>query len=342
MTTLVTADLHLSDNPRDAYRLDWLARLPAVLEEHDATRLLILGDLTENKDRHSARLVNDIVDHVAALSELVDVVVLKGNHDYVNEEVPFYRFLDHIPRVRWINEPTDIKLRGLGRCLFVPHTGDHEYWSGERIRGPHDWYFCHQTFEGADVGHGHRMTGTPRDIFLRGARVISGDVHVPQKLGPITYVGAPYAVDFGDEYDPRVLLLDENEMTSLPCTGPQKRLVKVGGADPVAALTLGDDHPLGALLWKLVPGDVVKVRVDLPEGAIVSRTQVRAAVREWGDATGVIVHTVQIVASTPARTAAAKEEHGRRTDEELMQVYVAGRGAGGATLKAGLKLTEGV
>lgn len=344
MTTLVTADLHLSDNPRDAYRFEFLGRLPTLFEQHEVTRMLILGDLTEQKDRHSARLVNAVVDHLKALSQDVNIIILRGNHDYVSAEVPFYRFLNHIQRIRWINEPTRLSLRHLGNCFFIPHMPDPVWWQeAAPIGGDADWCFCHQTFEGADVGHGHTATGVPRTMFASGAHVISGDIHVPQKIGHVTYVGAPYTVDFGDEFEPRVLLMEEQDMCakdyrSVPCRGPQKRLVKLAGEDPLGALELLDGHPLAAGLPGLSPGDVVKVRIDLPPGAVESRSQIRGAVRRWGEEHGVCVHTVQIVAGTTATRDRKHREVQHRTDQELVEAYVQRCGATSATLKAGLKI----
>lgn len=329
MTTLVTADLHLSDNPRDAYRLAFMDRLPDMLEEHDATRLLVLGDLTEAKDGHKAWLVNEIVDRFAALAALVDVVILKGNHDYLREDVPFYRFLGHLSRVRWINVPTSLRLRGLGRCLFIPHTTN---WPDDLEAKDADWIFCHQTFDGADAGHGRSLPGISHEAFPRGSRVVAGDVHVPQKIGPVTYAGAPCLVDFGDDYDPRVLILDGNKMRSVPYEGPQKRLVSISSEDV-------EDH-LESALPGLNAGDVVKVRVDATPDQMIDRAAVRRAVREWGDEVGVNIYATQIVAPRDSGSPENRKVRQQRSDEQLVRAYAKKMDAGSGVLKVGLKLVE--
>src|SRR6266567_2832077 len=106
MTTLVTADLHLSSNPRDAYRHERMWEIRKILKKYEVDRLLILGDLTEQKDHHSAELVNEVVNHMILFSECCPVTILRGNHDYVSSECPFFVFLKHIKRIQWINNPT--------------------------------------------------------------------------------------------------------------------------------------------------------------------------------------------------------------------------------------------
>ena len=223
MSSLVTGDTHFSANPRDSYRWKFLEEtLPTLMEEHGVDRVLILGDLTEIKDGHPATLVNRLEDGIASLAERASVYVLKGNHDYRAEDVPFFRFLGHVPRVRWINEPTELRLRGLGSCLLIPHQSSPDYWGTVRDT-PHDWYFCHATFEGTKTETGHKLSGVPRSVFPKRARVVSGDIHTPHDW----YVGAPYHIDFGDSFSPRVLLLNGTHKNSIPVPGPQKQLIKM-------------------------------------------------------------------------------------------------------------------
>lgn len=337
-TALVTADLHFSDNPRDAYRFHFLEEeLPRLVAEHSVQQLLILGDITESKDGHKASLVNRMVDGIAALAQNVDVYILKGNHDYTAQDVPFYRFLDHIPRVRWINEPEVIRLEGLGRCLFLPHTNDYGDWVDWLMtpNGDYDWYFCHQTFGGADLGHGHLVNGgqDPRATFGHNAHVISGDVHVPQKIGPVTYVGSPYAVDFGDTTDTQILLLEGETMLPVPVTGPQKQLVKLVGATPLDGL---DGAPAAAVL----AGDVVRVTIDLPAGCEMSRAAIRAEVRAWAEEAGVYLDSVKITSAAVSREKKAIHDRPQRDDDQLVRDYARKMKKGKATVEAGLKIME--
>ena len=51
--------------------------------------------------------------------------------------------------------------------------------------------------------------GLPPSYFKRfSGQVISGDIHVPQTIGPVTYVGSPYSVRFNDSFEGRGLAID--------------------------------------------------------------------------------------------------------------------------------------
>lgn len=330
MTTIVTADLHLAASPRDEYRWQFIERtLPTMVQEYSARRVLVLGDLTEAKDHHGAALVNRLADAVAALAEAAPVYILRGNHDYAAEDAPFFRFLRHAPRVRWINEPERLSLRGLGECFFLPHARDLSSWPD--LGAALDWCFCHQTFGGARSESGQLLRG-PTPPFPRGARIVSGDVHVPQKLGRVTYVGAPYTVDFGDGFKPRILLVRPGKRfcpptpTSIPVPGPQKRLIR---ARSMAELAAAEPN--------LQPGDVVKVRAEAELGS--SRAEVRARVREWAAAVGVNLYAVEITA--PATSPSGpRRDRPHASDADLIRAYAKKMKQGKAGLTAGLKIAE--
>lgn len=346
---LVTADLHLSDNPRDRYRLEFQKQLRAIVKKHKVEMVLILGDLTEEKDRHGAWLVNRIVEAMVRLAKLCPVVIIRGNHDYVDVSAPFYTFLRHVPGITWVNVPTEAKdlplplLQRLGRVLLFPHGSDPLQSDRERF----DWVFTHQTFQGAHVGHGQQMRGLPLDTFGKAA-VISGDIHVPQMLGKmIHYVGAPYTVDFGDKYQPRVLLLRDRgkelgkkkawTVASIPVSGPQKRLVELGSVGELK------HHPTVNTKY-CNPGDILKVRVLIDAKQKADWANIRQTVREWGAKQDFIIHTVEPVMLESIRGTNKKKvrKSTAKTDKELLAAYVKARGIEPLTAKMGFKLLETV
>src|SRR5688572_6127902 len=220
MKALAVADLHLTDNTRDEYRHVFIGReLPRMLGEHKADVLLILGDLTEAKDRHSAVLVNKTVSHLVHLSAHCPVIILMGNHDYANEGEPFFSFSRELPGVHFINRPTEggelpKSLRQqMSGCLFLPHSRDVKRDWSMFADGfdAYDFIFCHQAFQDADGGFGRKLDGEPTswfDICSSRTKIIAGDIHKPQAVGPVEYVGAPYTIDFGDTYKPRLLVIE--------------------------------------------------------------------------------------------------------------------------------------
>jgi hypothetical protein len=328
MITLVTADLHLSPYERDRYRMDALGKLADRARAAGVTRTIILGDLTEQKDRHVDRLVNAVVDHIRAFAELGPVLISQGNHDYSTDpDIPFFGFLRHVHDVRWIGRPTGLDLKGVGQVLFLPHTRDHTRdWKGIDLRG-YEYIFAHNTFAGASVGFGRKMDGIPTKVFPKKARVISGDVHIPQVLDCVEYVGAPYLVDFGDDYKPRVMLIDGDDVESMDLSGePQKRLVEFDSAD---------DNWRAA---KVNKGDILKIRISLTRREAASWPELKAEAREWGVKRGCIVHAViaELIEDengSGPRVEVRAREH--KTDLEIMREFAEHKGVDQETLKAG-------
>lgn len=321
--TLLTGDLHWSDNPRDAYRhafVDWLS---ATIKRLDIERLIILGDLTEAKDYHSAALVNQIVGHIHRLSRQCYIYIVKGNHDYKgNPNNPFFAFLTKIPNVTWIGNPTAFKLPELGTVIFLPHTTNAERDWANITFGKYSWAFTHNTFTGAIGDNGRKLEGVP---FFPGIKTISGDVHVPQKLGSVTYVGAPYTIDFGDSFAPRLLQIKAAKLISIPCEGPQKRLVEVDSPNELAKLT------------GLNKGDILKIRMRIADAA--RAPEFRAKAVDWCSKRGYIPHAVLITTTNPeART---RQPAVRKTDEELITTYAKARGVDPKTLEVGKAIVKG-
>lgn len=330
MTILVTADLHLTDNPRDAYRHKFVARLPGIAKQYNTIRIIILGDLTEEKDRHSSILTNRIVEHITAIASVCPVTILRGNHDAIDADQPFFHFLDKLPGVEWKNHPdvwvTDFA--GLrGKTIFLPYTGDYKRdWQGVDFKKV-NFIFTHNTFEGANVGHGRRMAGIPLSVFPKGARVISGDVHRPQTLGPITYVGAPYTIDFGDDYKPRFLLIDGDKLRSIAPSGPQKRLIEIADLDDLDKQAVNE-------------GDILKVRVSIAQDQHANWPAMREAVQAWGDQNGYMIHLVQPIVDSFSPNARNRKAGTPKSDKQVLEAYAKVRGVDDRTLGTGVRIME--
>lgn len=213
----------MADNARDRYRTDFVVKtLPELVGKHKPDQLLILGDVTEHKDQHPARLVNELVNALCdlAASHKLEIIVLQGNHDFLSNAHPFFAFLENFKGIRWIAKP-----EVLDNCLYLPHTRDYKKdWKGIDFKG-HDFIFAHNIFEGVKA-NGQKLSGIPTKIFPEDAFVISGDVHEPQSFDCVTYVGSPFTTDYGDDYQGRVLLLKGLKAKSIKVFGPQKRLVE--------------------------------------------------------------------------------------------------------------------
>lgn len=325
MPTLVTADLHFTDNPRDAYRFEIFTTFHKLIEEHKVNQLLILGDITEEKNNHSDWLVNHIVDGFDKLARVCLVRIITGNHDYTDPDIPFFSFLSKIRGINWFNTPT----QGPGSTLFLPHTTDYKRdWKNLDFT-KYRRIFCHQCFEGATGGFGKKLEGIPISVFNNVREVISGDIHVRQRLGCITYVGAPYLVDFGDNYKPRVLLLDGDSRKSIPLEGPQKRLVELKSINAL-------QQPIESNIRK---GDILKVRVCIQSKDHARWHEYQQTVRTWGEKNGYRIEVVQpVVTDTVAQDSPLKTNKLDKTDAQLLEDFAKHRGIDEKTLQVGVAL----
>lgn len=276
---LLFTDPHLSEKAEDQYRFDIF---PWIVSNY-ATKLMnvfIPGDLTDRKDRHADWFVNKVVENIALLAQSFNVYIMKGNHCYnVDPGEPFFRFLGGIPNVTYLVEPRRVMVemtKGKKRSvMFFPHSRHPEKdWGGYEFKG-HAAIFLHQTFRGAKSESGFELDGLNPGTFKGlGCPIFSGDVHNPQQLGPITYIGCPWHVHFGDKFKPRVFIADADFVTrEAYFPAPQKLVVEIPG--PV---NLRDSH------HHINAGDRVKVRLFLPRSEFVDwprqRDQIKKICRE--------------------------------------------------------------
>lgn len=316
MTMIITSDLHLSDNPRDEYRFKVCKIIANYARKVDATDIFILGDITDSKDGHSASLTNRVVDVLHEMSDNRRIWIVAGNHDGIDQSTPFFKFLNHIGGLHFV---TKIETLEFGNHIIslIPHG----CWP---LNLPDcDLILTHTTFRGARAGD-FILEGTP--VPRTAIPIVSGDIHVPQTLGPVTYVGAPTLIDFGDDYKPRILRLDDNlNFTSVSIRAPAKKLVQWDGSLP----------------QNTTPGDIVKVRVELPEGCTPEDIAIyRQDIKTWAQEAGVTINAIEMnvpKGSLPTKTTAAP-----RSDQELVKSYAKAHSFDEQTIKVGLDIVAGV
>lgn len=342
MAIAITADLHLSDNIRDEYRHVFQKWLRAFLcnNNNGVKTLVILGDITEAKDKLPATLVNRIVEHIYQASRICPVIILPGNHDYVSlTETPFFKFTERLDNVFWVSQArvaSDSKtcytasLARLGKHVWLPHTPNYARdWKSIDFSGA-KWIFAHQTFEGAIGDSGHKLNGIPTRVFPKDAQVLSGDIHTPQTFDNITYIGAPYTVDFGDNYASRIILInDKNKIQSVPYTGLQKCLIDIGSK--------ADGLPVLAQKPTKLAEQIAKIRVHLNSGEYAYWSEIKQQVRETIEKAGTIVHSIIPVTPTVRHLNRKRTKTEQRNDKDLMAKYNKSQGKDDKTLKVGLE-----
>jgi hypothetical protein len=223
--------------------------------------------LTDRKDNHSSALVNRIIDELLKLKP--PVYILRGNHDGIDPSNPFFRFLQTIEGLDFVVEPMVL---GEGyadqpKVALIPHQANQAALDRACgiVRHKMPGVFMHQTLDGAMAETGTRLSGLRASLIedRQPLTWLSGDVHKPQTLNcGLTYVGAPYHVRFGDDYEPRVLLIG-NTMTDLhfPCL--RKWVLRTNGGPDALKFYPPPLHKGPKA------GDHVKIIVTLPPEEVV-------------------------------------------------------------------------
>ena len=282
---ILATDLHLTDRPDDEYRFDLFPFLVGQVESQKAKATFLLGDLTDFKDNHSAKLVNEVVNALTKISALCPLIILMGNHDYVDPGRPFFGFLNQINNITFVTKPTNLVVGGKD-FLLLPHTRNpHKDWSKLDFAAP-DFIMCHHTFKGAIASNGQAMDGEEAGQVLgqTKAKVFSGDIHVPQTLGPINYVGSPYRIRFGDVYKPRcVLLSDSKQTTDIHLQTIQKHTVYLDSPEELMAAP------------GLVSGDQVKIRFRLKREDAHLWPSIRKEIVAYAEGGGLKLHGLEAI-----------------------------------------------
>lgn len=323
MRLLITGDLHLSINPRDDYRFAFMKKLRKIAKLNKPEYIIIAGDLTEEKDRHPAILVNRVVDEINEFAQICPVIIDQGNHDYKEEGHAFFEFTRRIPNVRWVSKPLIVH----PDILVLPHTMDYKTdWAGLDL-ADYPVIICHQTFANADIGFGRKLDGIPIEILPKRSRIFCGDIHVPQEFGKnLIYIGAPYHVDFGDNYKARIIsvLEDARNWLSVDVSHyPQKRAVHIDDA--------GQPDPA-----EFNTGDLLKITVDVADmgGWQPLKDQIKKGYEEQGARVWSI--SPKLISKATRKRHVVKDAG--QSDHELLDTFGKRMDLSPNTMKVGRKL----
>jgi DNA repair exonuclease SbcCD nuclease subunit len=327
MTVLLTSDLHLSDRPQDEYRFGLFKWLAKMQKAHNTTATFILGDITEKKDKHSSVLVNRLVDELIGLRP--PVYILKGNHDFIDPNNPFFRFLNCIQGVEFITEPTYLPDHNVTLIPHQPNQAKFDEACG--LFSPGSFVMVHQTFDGAKSETNAHLSGLRASAIevLKPLGTYAGDVHKPQRCGPVTYVGAPYTVRFGDDFTPRVLLLKGKSEQNLYFDCPRKWSLTIRSEDD---LQRNED---------LRQGDQIRLTVELAREEAVEWAAYKKRVLDTCHKLGLEVYETRMKVLT-LRKERAKANGGVKikSNEELIQDFCVAEGTASNIKKVGLKLVR--
>ena len=289
----LSADWHLTAKPEDEYRWDVFRRLRELTRdpslEHE---IVVLGDITDHKtDKHPAALVNRLVDELLSFVRRgnTTVTIIMGNHDAPLNGVPYWDFLNELPNVNYLSKPT-----GNADTWFLPYTKAPQ-WDWKKLDFKRcKLIFMHQAVAGANIGNGRKINEDLGVSFPRGCRVYAGDIHTPQTVGNVTYVGAPHWVRFGDTHERRLLRIDDTTYKiaeEIKITDGARKLI--ANVRSLADLTKLDVNA----------GDQVRVRYSV--GDIASVPEMSAEIQAWAVSAKVSLVSVETALEGDEQTAEA-------------------------------------
>ena len=232
---VVTADWHWTASSRSSYRFSVVDFLLRLCSERRIGTVFMLGDLTTEKDKFPGSFIRKVVSEFRRLlskdGPIDRFYFLVGNHDFI--DVPTFAVLGEVfpDRVVVIERPRVVDEAGM-RIGLIPF-GRHKrfFENGLKDVGPVDMVMTHGLFAGSRIGGTVSERGPSPDV---GVPVLAGDVHASQTVGDVTYVGSPYHVDFGDDFDPRVLVVHAADRFETVTTDlVRKHVVRCGRDDAV-------------------------------------------------------------------------------------------------------------
>lgn len=337
-SALLISDLHLTSNPRDAYRwklFDWLyGNLQSVSE------LFILGDLTDAKDYHSAKLVNRVVNELVRIKKKVKTIyVLRGNHDGVDPLCPYFQFLAQVPGIVYVASALQTTIYGdrpnreYPNVVMLPHTTDPvNNWQLMDLHKA-DFVFMHATVQGSLAENGQALDGIPPSLLatVKRGRIFSGDIHVPQKVGKVEYVGAQYPIRFGDKFKPRAILLEDwRNVISIPVPGIRR-----------LAITVDVDGSASDMPKK---GDQVKIKARLTPSEFGQFQRLKQETVAAYESMGVQVFAFELERLGDAGSVPTLKRKGiaPRTPEAVLREWCKGNKTGEQLRDVGLEILKGV
>jgi hypothetical protein len=322
MNLLVT-DLHLDDHPDNEYRWQiWEHILQAVIQ-HCIETVFILGDWVDRKDRFTARFINRLVDTVRGITGRARLVVLRGNHDTAMTPPNYFDFMaSHtIEGFEYVTSPRPF----FSHLMLLPFTHHPKVaWADLRL-ADYKAAFMHATVTGAVVENGIVMENKNFPILPRAVKFYSGDVHVPQQVRNVTYVGAPHPIKFGDSFPCRMLVLNDDYavVLELPLTPPRKIMADIRDVADLA--TLSARH-----------GDQIKIRFNCPPSQIEHWGETEQQIIQWANEHGVTVAGTEIIVG--ARTPDSLDLE--QTPEAILKGFGEREGLTPELLQVGLDLLE--
>lgn len=193
MNILVIGDLHFKqDNAVEMQKVS--NQLIAIAKNKQPDRIVVLGDILDNKDRIYMTPLQLATQLLKSLQDIAKLYVIVGNHDrrhdkiFLTDEHPFTA-MKYWNNIVIIDQP-----QWQDDFVLVPYVESGRFMEALNLYVP-NWMdaqciFCHQEFLGAQMGPVQSIKGDA--WHADDPYVISGHIHEYQQVqNNILYMGTP-------------------------------------------------------------------------------------------------------------------------------------------------------
>lgn len=205
----------ISDIHFNIYTLDIATKaLRAAIWEANRldVSLVIAGDLNDTKALIRGEVANTLILLLKFARN--PVYILVGNHDKLHEKSLEHGLNYLSPYAIIIDKPMCLPLgyNKFSDIYAIPYISDPEELDKQlsliKAEKTAKILIMHQGFKGAEMGHYVQDKSSTDPFALTQFKIFSGHYHKHQTIGPVTYIGNPYTLTFGEAEDgPKGILI---------------------------------------------------------------------------------------------------------------------------------------
>jgi hypothetical protein len=335
---LLTCDLHLTDSLVEAYRWDVFKFIKEACKKYNVNHIFILGDTTDRVDRHSGELLNKFA---RALSNLHDetgaqIWITQGNHDRQIKGTPYWEILNKLgTAVQYITEPINF---GYQNVLILPFsTNPLEEWKNFDL-ATYNAILMHQTVAGSLVEGDYKLEVDSNPMPSLSDKVVaySGDVHRPQTVGRITYIGAPHPVKYSESWPNRFIIIKDSKWKE-----PISEWIRPVHRDIYDLDRDCDDR----VLLGLQKGDQIRIRYHLTAKDLTEWPVKEEYWKKWCSKKGIYLASLEAILSDDITTDTDTKEEKASTlellnPEEALKLYASEEKLSEDVINVGLELMK--
>jgi DNA repair exonuclease SbcCD nuclease subunit len=236
MNILAIGDPHFT--PKDSIKIQkFTQEIVNIIQKFPLNFLVILGDMLHTHEKVHTTALNYAYDFLRAITKLIPVYILVGNHDYINNSQflstqHWMNGLKEWDNITVVDKVIRLKM-DIFNFIFCPYVPVKRF--EEALNTVEDWknsniIFAHQEFRGCEMATIKSIEGD--EWSEEYPFVVSGHIHGRHYVGKnIYYPGTPYQTRFGESVKKGVTMITfENlkvKIKNIILNMPRKEIIKV-------------------------------------------------------------------------------------------------------------------